>query len=124
MGLLGSSGQLTIKWDTHSLHFRHMMRTQVYLPENLYKEVAIVAQKEKKAIAQVVQELLADGMRLKRRENGIGKAFLSLAEVKAKGPADLSQTIDVNLYQEWILRSLSIQAELLLPWEQLFHHNI
>lgn len=81
------------------LYIRHMIRTQVYLSEDIYWEVKVAAKKENKATAQVVRELLEEGLNLKRKKSSIGKALLSLASIKVKGPGDLSTNIDKYLYE-------------------------
>ena len=77
-----------------------MIRTQVYFPEEIYTEVKVVAKKENKPTAQVVRELLEEGLNLKRQKSSVGKALLSLTTIKAKGPKDLSSSIDKYLYGE------------------------
>lgn len=76
-----------------------MIRTQIYLTEDIYQEVRVAAKKEKKAAAQVVRELLEEGLNLKRKKSSIGKALLSLTAINAKGPKDLSTNIDKYLYE-------------------------
>ena len=77
-----------------------MIRTQVYLPEQLYQEINLVSKKEKKAAAQVVRELLEEGLLIKKKSNNIGKALIALSKVNAHGPKDLSNKIDDYLYAE------------------------
>lgn len=79
-----------------------MIRTQVYLPKQLYQNIDLVAKKEKKAKAQVIREALEKGIEQKR-ENG-GKVLLEIAAMAKKrgwkGPKDLSINIDKYLYEE------------------------
>ena len=82
------------------LYIRHMIRTQIYLPEIFYQEVKLEDKKEKKATAQVIRELLEEGLNIKRQKSTIGKALLTLSSIKAKGPKDLSIKIDKYLYGE------------------------
>jgi len=82
------------------VYIRHMIRTQVYLPEQLYQEINLVSKKEKKAAAQVVRELLEEGLLIKKKSNNIGKALIALSKVNAHGPKDLSNKIDDYLYAE------------------------
>lgn len=77
-----------------------MIRTQVYFPEEIYTEVKVVAKKENKPTAQVVRELLQEGLNLKRQKSSIGKALLTITSIKAKGAKDLSSNIDKYLYEE------------------------
>ena len=77
-----------------------MIRTQVYLTKQLYQEIDIVAKQEKKPAAQVVRELLEQGLQMKKKQDSIGKALLELAKINAHGPKDLSERIDDYLYKE------------------------
>jgi hypothetical protein len=77
-----------------------MIRTQVYLPKKLYRDVQLVAKQENKPTAEVVRELLEDSLTRKQKQASIGKAFLKLADIHGKGPSDLSANIDKYLYEE------------------------
>lgn len=78
-----------------------MIRTQIYLPEDLYQEVRLVAKKEGKKSAQVVRDLLSEGLIRRRKKGTIGEAFLDLASVAVKGgPPDLSTKHDKYLYDD------------------------
>ena len=74
-----------------------MIRTQVYLPEELYQNIKLVAKKEKKSAAHVVRRALEKGLVAEKGET-IGKALMELAKIGAKGPKDLSENIDKYLY--------------------------
>ncbi len=76
-----------------------MIRTQVYLPRELYQEVKLVAEKESKKSAQVVRELLHEGLIRRKKKGTIGESLLDLASVAVKGgPPDLSTNHDKYLY--------------------------
>jgi len=85
------------------LYIRHMIRTQVYLPKNLYIEVELLAKQEKKARARVIRELLEQSIAQKNRRNNAGEALLELARLgkrlNLKGPKDLSVNHD-KYYEE------------------------
>ena len=80
-----------------------MIRTQVYLPKDLYQEIRITAQQEKKARAQVIREALKKGLRKKKAKTA-GEALLEIAEMAKKynwkGPKDLSINHDKYLYED------------------------
>ena len=76
-----------------------MQRTQVYLPEELRQQLKIIARREKKPAAELIRELLADGIESKHTET-VGEALAKLASIKAKGPRDLSTNLDKYLYDE------------------------
>lgn len=81
-----------------------MIRTQIYLPEDLYREIDIAATKEKKPKAHIIRDALKKGLAKKRQET-IGEAFLRLSklgkELNARGPKDLSVNHDKYLYEEY-----------------------
>lgn len=83
------------------LYVRHMIRTQVYLPEILYKNVRLAARKQNKPAAQIIRELLEGGVKQKTKKTNAGDALLRLAKLAVrKGPRDLSVNIDKYLYEE------------------------
>jgi metal-responsive CopG/Arc/MetJ family transcriptional regulator len=82
-----------------------MIRTQVYLPEQLYKSIKLQARLEKKPAAQIIRDVLEEGIEAKKPTQTLGEALLGLAELGKKlnlsGPTDLSTNIDKYLYEEW-----------------------
>jgi metal-responsive CopG/Arc/MetJ family transcriptional regulator len=75
-----------------------MFRTQIYIPHDLYRDIDLVAKEEKKPTAQVIRELLADGLQHRKKKATIGQALLKLTQVKAHAPKDTSMKIDDYLY--------------------------
>jgi predicted DNA-binding protein len=76
-----------------------MIRTQIYLPKELYQEIALRAVREKKPKAQVIRENIKKG--LEEMKSKPSNAFAQLAKNPIKGlPADLSADIDKYLYEE------------------------
>lgn len=84
------------------VYIRHMIRTQIYLPEDLYREIGWLAKKEKKAKAQVIREALEK--EIEKKQGNAGETLLKLAAMakkyKWKGPKDLSVNHDKYLYEE------------------------
>ena len=80
----------------------HMIRTQVYLPEELYQNISLVAEKEKKAKAEVIRQALEESLAKKRKS--VGATLMELAKLgkklNIKGPKDLSTNHDKYLYEE------------------------
>ncbi len=76
-----------------------MIRTQVYLPKNLYQNIQLVAEKEQKPAAEIIRELLHEGVARKYRN--AGKTLLLIAKKAVKG-ADpkLSHKVDKYLYED------------------------
>lgn len=81
-----------------------MIRTQMYLPKELYQSVSLVAKREKKTKAEVIRKALEEGLKKTSRTKNAGDVLLEIARVaeklNAKGPKDLSQNIDKYLYGE------------------------
>ena len=76
-----------------------MLRTQIYLPEDLHQEIDAVARREKKPAAKIIRELLIEGINKKHKETA-GEALNRLATLKVKGgPKDLSVNLDKYLYK-------------------------
>lgn len=79
-----------------------MIRTQVYLPKQLYQTIDLVAKRENKPKAQVIRDVLEEG--IENKQGNVGEALLSLAalgkKLKLKGPSDLSKNIDKYLYED------------------------
>lgn len=75
-----------------------MIRTQMYLTEDLYYRIQLEAKRGKKKAAEVVRELLLVG--LNQNQANAGKALMNIANIGAKGPKDLSSKIDSYLYTE------------------------
>lgn len=86
------------------VYIRHMFRTQIYLPEDLYREIGFIAKREKKKKAQVIRETLKTGVDRKKTKQTAGEALLKLAAMAKKynwkGPRDLSINHDKYLYED------------------------
>ncbi len=75
-----------------------MIRTQVYLTQAIYHQIELVANREKKPKAQVIREVLQEGM--EKKQGNAGSALLRLAKLAVKGgPPDLSKNTDKYLYE-------------------------
>ena len=81
-----------------------MIRTQIYLPKDLYQEVAFTAEREKKTRAAVIREALEKGLIKKGFKKNAGSVLLEIAamaeKLKTKGPSNLSTSIDKYLYED------------------------
>jgi hypothetical protein len=79
-----------------------MIRTQVYLTEEQARDIKIRAKRERKHEAEVIRELLRDGLKMaaSQTQESTGDSLLRLATIGGKGPADLSSRIDDYLYGE------------------------
>ena len=79
-----------------------MIRTQVYLTEDQARDIKLRARRENKREAEVIRELLNEGMKKStcKTQESTGKSLLRLAAIGGKGPADLSSRVDDYLYGE------------------------
>ncbi|MBL7661406.1 ribbon-helix-helix protein, CopG family [bacterium] len=76
-----------------------MIRTQIYLPENIHKRLLALRGSQGKSLAQIIREAIEKQFAADEpsQENDI----LKLADLKLKGgPKDLSKNIDQYLYGE------------------------
>lgn len=80
------------------LYVIHMIRTQVFLPEETHLLIKIQAQKERRPAAEIIREALEKGMKSRSTKNA-GDGLLKLAGLGIKGPRDLSKNIDKYLYE-------------------------
>ena len=79
-----------------------MIRTQVYLTEDQARDIKLRAKRENKREAEVIRELLHEGMKnsTHKAQVSTGVSLLRLAAIGGKGPADLSSRVDDYLYGE------------------------
>jgi len=79
-----------------------MIRTQVYLTEDQARDIKLRAKRENKREAEVIRELLHEGMKNSTHmaQESTGESLLRLAAIGGKGPADLSSRVDDYLYGE------------------------
>lgn len=82
-----------------------MIRTFIYFPEELNKEIERLAFSTKKSKALVIREALEEGLNsIKKQKTGGAEALLKIAElgkrINASGPKDLSKNLDKYLWQK------------------------
>ena len=77
-----------------------MIRTQVYLTDDLARDIKLRAKREKKREAEVIRNLLSEGLKVSGQQTteSTGTSLLRLAAIGATGPRDLSSRIDDYLY--------------------------
>lgn len=73
-----------------------MIRTQVYLPQDLYNQLLMVARQESLPLAKIIRSALTKGLKtsLKKDNDLLGLAGLKITG----GPKDLSGNLDKYLY--------------------------
>ena len=79
-----------------------MIRTQVYITEEQEQDIKLRAKRENKREAEVIRELLSEGMKQSTRKSqeSTGDSLLRLAAIGGKCPSDLSSRVDDYLYGE------------------------
>ena len=79
-----------------------MIRTQVYLTEDQVQGIKLRAKRENRHEAEVIRELLSEGMKksASKAQESTGESLLRIAKIGGKGPADLSSRVDDYLYGE------------------------
>lgn len=77
-----------------------MIRTQVYLTEDLVQGIKLAAYRRGKAEAAVIRELIQQGLRNEQPKQNVGAAFLELAKHAVPGPKDLASNMFEYLYGE------------------------
>lgn len=76
-----------------------MRRTQIYLPEHIYKSLGKIKARRQVSIAQIIRETLEK--HLEAEETNMTPALLELAKLNLRGgPRDLSRKIDEYLYNK------------------------
>lgn len=82
-----------------------MIRTFIYFPEELNKEIERLADSTNKSKALVIREALEEGLTsIKKHKTGGAEALLKIAElgkrINTRGPEDLSKNLDKYLWQK------------------------
>lgn len=72
------------------------------ITEEQVRDIKLRAKREKKREAEVIRELLSEGLKIKSlgKRESTGESLLRLAKIGGKAPADLSSRIDDYLYGE------------------------
>ena len=79
-----------------------MIPKQVCLTNEQSRDIKSRAKHENKREAEVIRELLSEGMKkaAHKTQESTGESLLRLAAIGGKGPADLSSRVDDYLYGE------------------------
>ncbi len=78
-----------------------MIRTQVYLNDDVYTQIQVQAQAQNQPAAALIRQYLALGIKKSVKRETARAAFLKLAKIGKgvkKGPADLALNLDDYLY--------------------------
>lgn len=78
-----------------------MIRKQIYLTKELAQDVYLLSLKENKSQAEIVREVLTEGVdRQFRRLQKKSSSLLDLAKLGVRGPRDISTNLFDYLYGE------------------------
>lgn len=82
-----------------------MLKTYLYLPEQLNKQVEQLADNRKTSKAEIIRKALERGLSVLRRQNiSSAEVLLKIAELgkkhRVKGPQDASTNMDKYLWTE------------------------
>jgi len=78
-----------------------MIRTQIYIPEEIHQATKFLAQKQGKSMAELLRSFITIGVVEERKKKKKQRSLSSLARLGIKsGPKDLSKNIDKYLYQK------------------------
>lgn len=82
------------------MYNQFMIRTQMYLDEDIHKNLVVLAMQEKVSMAKLTRDFLKEGIQRKKTRDISGKGVVQkLLAIKATGgPRDLSQNVDHYLY--------------------------
>ena len=73
-----------------------MMRTQIYLPEDLHRELMLLAKQEKKSLSDLIRE---GAKKVVKEKEKVSTFWLKgITGIVKKGPKSLSKKIDQTLY--------------------------
>lgn len=73
-----------------------MIRTQIYLPEDLHRELSLLAKQEKKSLSDLIRE---GAKKVVKEKDKISTTWLrNINGIIKKGPKNLSKKINESLY--------------------------
>lgn len=76
-----------------------MIRTQIYIPDDMYQHVMVISKTTGKNFSAIVRKSIDGYLKKttgKKRTKKFGEGFIGAS--KDRGPKDLSQNIDAYLY--------------------------
>ena len=89
-------------FDSHIwlMYTSSMVRTQIYIPENIHQQLMSAAQKNGASMAQLVRDFIEAGLKKNKTADQSGKAAVErLLRMSAKGASkNLSTNLDQYLY--------------------------
>lgn len=81
-----------------------MVQRKFYFPEEMYRELQLLAKSSRKTITQVLRDLVQIGLK-KKKQRGTAYVLLELARMaekhKLRGPKDLSKNHDKYFVEAW-----------------------
>ena len=78
----------------------NMIRTQIYIPDELHLATKAIAKRKDKSLAEVLRKFIAKGVQEERKQlKALSLNSLTTLNITA-GPKDLSSNMDKYLYQK------------------------
>lgn len=75
-----------------------MIRTQIYIPEDLHREAKMIAKRREESLAELIRRMVCVGVREEKKKMQ-RKSLASLTKLGiTAGPRDLSRNLDKYLY--------------------------
>ena len=76
-----------------------MIRTQIYIPEEIHQATKLLAQKQGKTLTELIRNFITTGVIEEKKKKRKQRSLSSLARLGISGgPKDLSKNIDKYLY--------------------------
>ena len=83
----------------YMIHMYIMIRTQIYIPENMYKKIMLLSETKETSMASTIRSLIKLGFSDTKTKN-IDNGLIKLSKINGIGSSDLSSNIDKYLYEE------------------------
>ena len=77
-----------------------MLRTQIYLPEELYQEIKWLAKKKEQSTASLIRDFLGESLKRTKKKRNAGTTLKEITALATEGPSDLSTNLFDYLYGE------------------------
>lgn len=81
------------------MYTANMIRTQLYIPENIHHQLTEAAKQQSKSMAELVRDFVQQGLRRNDVDRSGRATLQALRQLNVQeGPTDLSQNFDHYLY--------------------------
>lgn len=82
------------------MYTAYMIRTQIYIEDNLHRQITHLASEKGDSMAGIIRKFIREGLQKQKYVDSSGKqAMRNLLKINATGgPKDLSENVDHYLY--------------------------